>query len=306
MSDFQHTVLFVDDEMNILNSLKRLLRREEYRVLTASGGIEGLTLLKENEVHLVVTDQRMPGISGTDFLAQVRQEYPEVIRIILTGYTDVDSITDSINKGHIYKFFLKPWNDQNLRLEIKQALEQYDLVKANNRLNETVLAQNEELRTINEHLEEMVNERTRDLEIQNHALELSRAILEDLPFPILGVSSEELIVQMNREALLLSRRGVNIEIGKRLSDCISGEWEEKVREVFETGNPKVIRGYPLSGAVYDIEISPLGRNFAGKGVILTFMGSVNPSSDPSLLCPNGVSRGDGFSKPGELMEGEAV
>ena len=139
MSDDQHVVLFVDDEENVLRALKRLLRRDGYRILTASSGKEGLERLAENEVHLVISDQRMPEMSGTEFLAKVKEKYPDVLRICLTGYTEVDAITEAINKGHIYKFFLKPWNDQNLQLEIRQALEQYDLIKENRSLNEKVL-----------------------------------------------------------------------------------------------------------------------------------------------------------------------
>ncbi len=133
-----HTVLCVDDEENILHSLKRLLRKEGYRLLTATSGTDGLRVLENNDVHLVVSDQRMPEMSGTEFLAKVKENYPDAIRIVLTGYTDVDSITESINKGHIYKFILKPWNDHNLKLEIKQGLEQYDLMQSNKRLNHSL------------------------------------------------------------------------------------------------------------------------------------------------------------------------
>ena len=134
MNENRHTVLCVDDEKNILRSLNRLLRKEDYRLLTASSGEEGLKVLEENDVHMVISDQRMPKMSGTEFLAALKTKYPDVLRIILSGYTEVDSITESINKGHIYKFLSKPWNDHNLKLEIKQALEQYDLIQANKKL----------------------------------------------------------------------------------------------------------------------------------------------------------------------------
>ena len=172
MNDDEHTVLLVDDEENILHSLKRLLRKEEYRLFTASSSAEGLKILEGNDIHLVISDQRMPKVSGTEFLAQVKERHPDSIRIILTGYTDVDSITESINKGHIYKFFLKPWNDQGLKLEIKKALEQYDLIQANKKLNKKVGEQNLALKKINENLEMLVKERTMELEIQNQDLEL--------------------------------------------------------------------------------------------------------------------------------------
>ncbi len=138
----RHTILFVDDEKNILNSLKRLLRKEDYRLLTASSGEEGLKILAENEVHLVITDLRMPEMNGIEFLTRLRVDYPDLIRIILTGYTDVDTLIESINKGHVYKFFLKPWNDDDLKIEIRKALERYDLIAANKRLCEKAMKQN--------------------------------------------------------------------------------------------------------------------------------------------------------------------
>ena len=269
MNDSRHTVLCVDDEENILHSIKRLLRKEGYRLLTALSGIEALKILEENDVHLVLSDQRMPQMSGTEFLAEVKEKYPDVIRIILTGYTEVDSITESINKGNIYKFFLKPWNDQNLKLEIGKALEQYDLIQANKRLHEKVLAQNEELKRINENLEGLIQERTEALEIQNQALELSHVILEDLPVPLIGVSVEGMIVLINRQAQSLSKSGKSIEIGKRVSDYFSNDMEEKMDKAMKSDTSQILKGYRLSGTSYDIDLIPLSGKFSGKGVVLS-------------------------------------
>ena len=269
MNDSRHTVLCVDDEKNILHSIKRLLRKEGYSLLTASSGVEGLKILEENNVHLVLSDQRMPQMNGTEFLAKVKEKYPDVIRVILTGYTEVDSITESINKGNIYKFLLKPWNDQNLKLEIGKALEQYDLIQANKRLHEKVLAQNEELKRINENLEGLIQERTEALEIQNQALELSRAILEDLPVPLIGVSVERMIVLINRQAQSLSKNGKSIEIGKRLSDYFSNDMEEKMDEAIISDTSLALKGYRLSGTRYNVDLIPLSGKFSGKGVVLS-------------------------------------
>ena len=269
MNDCQHTVLFVDDEDNILRSLKRLLRKEGYRLLTATSGTDGLEILNEHDVHLVVTDQRMPGMSGTDFLAKVKEQYPDVIRIVLSGYTEVDSITESINKGHIYKFMLKPWNDQNLKLEIKQALEQYELMQVNKTLHEKVIEKNEELKKINENLEMLVQERTLDFEIQNQALELSRAILEDLPMPILGISNEMIIVLINHNVETLSFNNENVKIGKRLSDYFSRDVEKKIAGVLTTDICDTLTKYRISEAMYDLNFAPLSGRFRGKGVVMT-------------------------------------
>ena len=274
MNDFQHTVLFVDDEVNILHSLKRLLRKEAYRILTATSGADGLEILKENDIHLVVTDQRMPGLSGTEFLAKVKEKYPEVIRIVLSGYTEVDSITESINKGHIYKFMLKPWNDQNLKLEIKQALEQYDLMQVNKTLHEKLIEKNTELKKINENLEVLVKERTKDFEIQNQALELSRAILEDLPIPVMGVSSEMNIVLINRKVEALSLNGKHVEIGKKLTEYFSSDVEDKIADALTADTCSKLAKYRILNTTYDLNLIPLSGRFRGKGVVMTLSPSL--------------------------------
>ena len=166
------------------------------------------------------------------------------------------------------KFFLKPWNDQNLKLEIIQALKQYDLIADNEMLHEKVLKTNQELKSINQNLETIVEERTRNLEIQNRALELSRAILEDLPVPIIGISPERMVVIINRETQSLSNNNKPIEIGKRLEDYFSDDVEEKTEAVLATNRSQTLKGYRLSEVTYDIDFVPLSERFQGKGVIM--------------------------------------
>lgn len=115
-------VLFVDDEASILATLKRILRREGYLVLTAQSAAEGYALLARNVVHVVVSDQHMPGIKGTEFLASVKTLYPETVRMVLSGKSDFVSVTDSINRGAVYRFLNKPWDEATLKREIAGAL----------------------------------------------------------------------------------------------------------------------------------------------------------------------------------------
>lgn len=119
------TILIVDDEENILNALVRLLRRDAYRVITCTSARQAFEQLALNQVQVILSDQRMPEISGTEFLSQVKDMYPDTMRIVLSGYTDLRSVTEAINKGAIYKFMTKPWQDDELRAEIKQAFAQY-------------------------------------------------------------------------------------------------------------------------------------------------------------------------------------
>lgn len=115
-------VLFVDDEAAILATLKRILRREGYLVLTAQSAADGYALLARNVVHVVVSDQHMPGIKGTEFLASVKTLYPETVRMVLSGKSDFASVTDSINRGAVYRFLNKPWDEATLKREIAGAL----------------------------------------------------------------------------------------------------------------------------------------------------------------------------------------
>jgi diguanylate cyclase (GGDEF)-like protein/PAS domain S-box-containing protein len=120
-ADPGQTLLLVDDEPNIINSLTRLLRREAYQILMASSPLEAFEVLAKHPVQVILSDQRMPDMSGTEFFSRVRQLYPDTIRIVLTGYTDLDSVTDAINRGAIYKFLTKPWDDDLLREQVREA-----------------------------------------------------------------------------------------------------------------------------------------------------------------------------------------
>ena len=115
------TLLCVDDEANILSALKRLFRPHGYRVLTALSGEQGLKLLGETGVDLVISDMRMPEMDGASFLEQVRQRWPDTMRILLTGYSDITSTIAAVNRGEIYRYIAKPWLDDDVLLAVRQA-----------------------------------------------------------------------------------------------------------------------------------------------------------------------------------------
>lgn len=118
-------LLLVDDEENVLAALKRVFVDDNYKILTANSASEGLKLLENNTVQIIISDQRMPVMTGSEFFAEVRKLYPETIRILLTGYSDFDAIKDAINKGNIYKYLTKPWNNTSLQETVKDALKAY-------------------------------------------------------------------------------------------------------------------------------------------------------------------------------------
>ncbi|HEX8956963.1 MAG TPA: HD domain-containing phosphohydrolase [Burkholderiaceae bacterium] len=156
-------VLCVDDEPNILSSLRRLLRAEGYQVLLAEGGAAGLALLESEHVDIVISDMRMPEMDGAQFLERVRSKWPDTIRLLLTGYADIQSILDAINRGEIYRYVTKPWNDSDLLLIVRHALERKALEREKQRLEALTREQNEQLKELNAGLESKVQERTAEL-----------------------------------------------------------------------------------------------------------------------------------------------
>jgi putative nucleotidyltransferase with HDIG domain len=159
----EHTVLFIDDEANILKALQRLLRNEPCRVLTAARGSEALAILERERPQVVVSDQRMPEISGVDLLQSVRQRHPDVIRILLTGYTEMNVAVEAINRGEIFRLVTKPWNDEELKATLRQAFDTHDLKSEIRRLNQVTREQNLKLQELNRDLEVTVQERTKQL-----------------------------------------------------------------------------------------------------------------------------------------------
>jgi response regulator RpfG family c-di-GMP phosphodiesterase len=163
-------ILCVDDEPNILSALKRLFRAAGLQVRTAVGGAAGLALLEQESVDLVISDMRMPEMDGTEFLQHVRQRWPDTMRLLLTGYSEINSIIGAINRGEIYRYISKPWDDNDMLLIVQQALERKALEHEKRRLEALTAQQNEALKALNANLETKVLERTEALSLTNVAL----------------------------------------------------------------------------------------------------------------------------------------
>jgi response regulator RpfG family c-di-GMP phosphodiesterase len=164
------TILCVDDEANILSALRRLFRPHGYTVLVAGGGEEGLETLAREHVDLIISDMRMPGMDGATFLAKARQQYPDTVRLLLTGYADMESTIAAIKAGQIARYIAKPWNDQDVILTVREALERKALERDKLRLEALTLRQNEELKDLNASLEQKVEARTSELRIAHEKL----------------------------------------------------------------------------------------------------------------------------------------
>lgn len=203
-------LLIVDDEENILFSLKRLLRIDGYTILTASNAHEAFDILESHPVGVIISDQRMPQMKGSVFLSKVKERYPDTIRIMLSGYTELDSVTDAINRGAIYRFLTKPWDDDLLRKNIQEAFTYFELKSANEQLAKNLKKACDLLEKNNQELEERVEKKTREIHLKSHALELSRDILESLPIGVIGISDNLQIAVSNKRAIDLIANNKNI------------------------------------------------------------------------------------------------
>ncbi len=143
-SETKISVLYVDDEMNNLISFRAAFRGE-IKVHIANSAAEGLDILERERIHIIITDQRMPEITGVEFLEQVISKFPAPIRILLTGYADMQAVIDAINKGRIYYYLTKPWNEEQLRATMMNAYEIYRLREENESLIQELARVNEQL-----------------------------------------------------------------------------------------------------------------------------------------------------------------
>jgi putative nucleotidyltransferase with HDIG domain len=257
----EHTVLFVDDEVNILKALQRLLRMEDMHVLTASRANEALELLERNPTQVVVSDQRMPEMSGVDFLAVVRERHPDMVRMMLTGYTEMNVAVDAINRGEIYRLITKPWNDDELRSTIRQAFEQADLKHEVRRLNQVTREQNFKLQDMNRSLETKVRERTRQLaakhqELRTAYVQTIRALTEAVDAKDaytrghserVGIYASKVARELGQPKELIERvyiAGLLHDVGKiGISDAVIRKPEPLTREEYEE-----IKRHPEIGA----------------------------------------------------------
>lgn len=194
------TILLVDDDENISASLTRLLRRDGYQILRANSGQEGFALLAQHKVGVIISDQRMPGMTGTEFLSKVREQYPDTVRIVLSGYTELNSVTEAINRGAVYKFLTKPWEDDLLRAHVEEAFQRHEMKLENARLSYELHQVNDELRCINQELEHRVELKTREVLRSLNVVRVAQEILEHLPVAIIGIGDDGYIATANRAA----------------------------------------------------------------------------------------------------------
>ncbi|SFM14546.1 EAL domain-containing protein [Rugamonas rubra] len=261
----KRSLLLVDDEQNIVAALKRLLRRDDYQIYTANSGQEGLDLLAQHAVDVIVSDQRMPGMIGADFLRKAKLLYPETIRIMLSGYTELQSVTDAVNEGAIYKFLTKPWEDELLRGHIAEAFRMKEIADDNERLNLEVRTANHELASTNRRMEELLKQKQQQIHRDEISLSIARELLQHLPLPVIGMDDDGMIAFINGAAGALFHGGGAL-LGNEAS-CV-------LPQLFPAGGAAPdgaghSHRAEIDGQCYAVVVYPMGESSASRGSLIT-------------------------------------
>jgi EAL domain-containing protein (putative c-di-GMP-specific phosphodiesterase class I)/FixJ family two-component response regulator len=207
-------LLLLDDEPNILAALRRTLRRDGWCVHATSSPQEALDILAAHAVGVVVSDQRMPQMNGTEFLRQVRQQYPETVRILLSGYSEIGAVTAAVNEGAVWKYLSKPWDDEELREQVRLAFAEHRAMQQDRQQHERALQAHSRLQA-------EVSRRDTQLALGAQALASAREVLLELPVAVLGIDPVAMIVLSNAAADEVFGDGTPL-IGRSLAEVLPG------------------------------------------------------------------------------------
>lgn len=212
------TVLCVDDEVNILKSMKRLLYKQNYQLLLAESGAKALEIMQQNEVNVIISDMKMPAMSGAELLEKVAISSPDTYRVLLTGYSDMESTIDAVNKGKIHRYLQKPWNNEEIIQTIEEGLEKVRLKNENVKLQQLVRKQNKLLKGENKTLEDKVILRTKQIRLAMKKIERNNNATQKVLYNLISVNphlnggfanSVSLLARRIAEKLSLSEQEIN-------------------------------------------------------------------------------------------------
>ena len=229
--DASYRILLVDDEPNVLASIRRVFRKENYQIETASNGQEALALMQQKSFHLIISDHMMPGMTGAELLQKAREQFPDTIRIMLTGHADTTAVMGAIKEGAVYRFILKPAQDDDLRVTVALALEQFDIIKKNKELLNINARQSKEMEAMSKltlvsksqlpvllHQHGLINEQQAQKLYQLHAHEkcsMLRLVIEK------GWVTEKKIHQLLKKELMLEEIALHeIQVDPRVTELI--------------------------------------------------------------------------------------
>lgn len=245
-------ILFVDDEKEILTSIRRQLRKEQFSIEMCSSGKSAMELLQKQDIGIVVSDERMPEISGLDLMKKIKKLYPNTIRIILSGFADSQTIIDAINQGEIFRFISKPWSYEDLIKSLNEAIKKWEINQHNKRYMEKIIEENKRLK--------------RRLSFRESSLDLSREVLDSIPSPVIAINDDNKIADFNEKASnILSG---DISIGDKITKIIPEEIYVPLEENFRDSNGSEETHINLENRDYSIYIRGLRPTDIYKGIII--------------------------------------
>ncbi len=283
-----HKLLLVDDEKSILRSLQRLFRKYNYEILTAGNGLEALEVLEQagDTVSLIISDQRMPKMNGSQFLERAVEIAPNAHRFLLTGYADLDAVTEAVNNGKIHRYLTKPWQDKDLLVQVQSALSQVELQLENKRLSELTERQNKALAKLNRDLEKKVLERTWALQVQNKMLNgKNQGLLKSLLATVRLLTS---LVEYSNAQL-----GHYMQEAARMAVEIATEagLDEKARNTIE-----------MAALVHDIGLLGMDKDSIRKDVKIMNPAQFESYSRHPLIAGMCLSSIDGFDEIADIVQ----
>lgn len=256
-------ILIIDDEVEITKSLYRQFRRR-YSVFAATNAAEALSILKTHDIHVIMSDQRMPDMTGVEFFTQIKNEFPDTIKLILTGYSDIDAVIAAINKAQVFRYVTKPWNPEELDWTINEAFEKYDLQTMNKQLLEN-------LKNVNNNLEQKVKERTLQLEEQFQLLKESQErfkALHNASFGGIVIHDKGLILECNQGLSDMTGFTYSELIGMDGLLLIAPEARKMVTDKILSGYEKAYEalGIRKNSEIYPIRLEARNVPYKGKAV----------------------------------------
>ena len=301
-NDEKIKVLFVDDEKHVLVSLRRLCRNTGWRIYTAESGAEGLAIIAEQQIDLVVSDMRMPQMNGAEFLEQVSEQSPSTIKILLTGYSEIESTIAAINKGKIFSYCTKPWDNDELREVMQRAVYSRELEVERNKLLAVTAEQNAELKLMNDTLEQKVEERAAVIRKAAVAVKkLNRKLTDSYRNSVEVFAS---LVEMGRKST--SGRSKRVaEISRSLARSM-GLADEAVEQVYYAGLLANIGKLSLPEEIARMtyrDMNPSQKNIFAKHSLVAeaVLMSVPALKDAAIYIRHQAEREDGKGYPDKLL-----
>ncbi|MDA8085653.1 MAG: response regulator [Nitrospiraceae bacterium] len=262
-------ILLVDDEPNVLRAISRLFMDDDYEMLTAASGQEGLKMLEGEPVQIVISGYRMPMMDGVEFLKQVRNMHPQATRIVMSGYADTGAIVSAINEGEIYKFIPKPWDDNELKVAVRNALERYFLARENMELALDLKKKNEELSRVNEELKKLLAEKSDRLEFEGQIAAVFRDVVDTVPLGILGVDPDDMVVLCNSAWQALAGQDFCV-VGEKVEGELPANVAGVIKVLKEKESGKVTVRTRINGTNGTLVGSAM-RGSGRNGIILAFI-----------------------------------